>query len=162
MESTGITIERVHFVFGNVAKLLPTTLERVVKFCDNYHMDSDPNYLIADICADCWNQSPSFLVLVAIKDSRVIAHLLASLDMHYGNRIAVIQQLEVDKGCGITKEIFDYGMKIVNDWAKEAKCKTFRIFTRNRALVRIFNRYGFNDTGRVLMTREVDGGENGR
>lgn len=159
-----ITIERVLISHENICKRLPSALDRIGKFCTEHTTEANPSIMVGSVALDCMSNNPHFLLLVAVNtdSDTVVGHLLASIDSYYGSRICSIMQLSVDRGSGVTQEIFNNGMKMVDDWADYFACSSIRILARNAATARLFKKYGFSDTGRVQMSlNRTFGGTNG-
>ena len=152
---TDVKIEWVHASQGNLARLLPDALKRIGQFVDKYDLDANPDLLIMHIAHQAALPRPENVILVSIADGKVVGHLVAAVDNYFGSSFVVITQLEVDKGINIGRATFDKGLEYIDDWARNLGISKQRIWARNEAVSRIFTRYGYRSTGKVLMERDV-------
>ena len=152
-----MTYEFVHISQGNLPRLLPEMMKRANGFNDKYNDGLDPNLFQAQLVHQAYQNAPTMLSIAILEGEDVIGHCIVCLDEYYGERYAVVMQLEVDKGKGNgnVQEFLKQGIKAIDEWTKANGCTYQRIWARNKAAARMFSSLGFKDTGRVLMERRL-------
>jgi hypothetical protein len=140
--------------------LIPAFLERVRQFVLRYEPDESPDFLCAEVrrcfAADDYGRRG----VAVLNDGRMVGHVLLMLEEHAGQRWLTIQQYEVDKGSGVTREIADYWLDAFCKLARELKAKQVRARVQGDARARAFKRYGFKPFA-VLLARDI-GDSDGR
>jgi hypothetical protein len=141
--------------------LMPAFLERVRKFAVEYETDEDPDYLCGEV-RRCFAVDEYARRGVAIlNDGRLVGHVLLMLEEHVGQRWLTIQQYELDKGSGVTRNVIDFWMEAFRKLGRELKAKALRARVKDEVRLRAFKRYGFKPFATILA-QDLTGVDNGR
>lgn len=127
-------------------RLLGQVLRRVRDFAAKYDTDGIPKVVARavewDFAQDKENQE--YFLVVALCGLEVIGHLLCHAVNYYGKQAIQIQQLEIDKGYGITLEQERRAFQQVIAWGKARGVTEFRAAAPSPAHVRRLRMlYGF-------------------
>lgn len=148
------TVERVHLANRNL-RWAPAVLERARRFCETYDSDADVEVMTAHLMAEMFAREPSHLILVGIQDEQAVGHLVALIEDFYGSRGVTVTQLMVDREAHVPREVFRLGMDVVEQWARSVGACRIGNWARNPAVARLFQRYGFEASERVLMRKPL-------
>jgi len=150
----------IHKTNRNVGSYGPAVIERIKTFCEAYDSDVKPDDFAAHLMEQMTLDMPYTLVIAGVDEGNVFGHLIASVEQFYGGEpLLMILQIEIDKEWeGERKALYDAAFPVILGWAARLGCKKIRIWGRNREVADKFaDRFGFVDTGRVLMERDIEG-----
>lgn len=133
-------------------------MKRVSDFCRLYHSDADPDILAEALAESYYSPTPPMMCFVTLDENNVIvSHALLTIDDYYGKVTVNILQYWKDRGIRYGKETYDDFFKLATSWAKANNAELIRMTARNRAVADVLAKHGFTDSGRVVMTRPLDG-----
>ena len=137
-------------------KLFPAFVERCIDFLEVANSDADEIWLGA-LLYNNFNQATNYIhCLVALNNKDEIrAHAFSYLENNQKLGIHV-HVLQIWKSEG-SSEIIDEGMKAIEDYARETKCKTITYSADSVAKLRLYQKYGFS-LHRVLGKKELKDG----
>jgi len=127
--------------------LMPTMLERIGRFAEEYCPDTIPALLVGNVMKDFTSIQPGFFILGAIQEEELVGHLLAciSIPPWSNRRRALILQLEIDDDAKtIPHGLLRAGLDLVVDWGKTHYCSEIIAETKTEKMKRVFTMmYGF-------------------
>jgi hypothetical protein len=119
--ATKTVIVRVHPAMEEEIRhsLLGSALKRIREFCAKFDTDANGKFLAKAVEQDfAKERDHEFYVLVAIRGSEIVGHLLAHLDFYYGGRIVFVMHLELDRRCRLTLEELKGALEDVAAWGQ--------------------------------------------
>jgi hypothetical protein len=130
--------------------VMPFFKERIVRFCEEYDRETDGVYLANSFQGWFVSDNPKQLGLAVISDDRkLVGHVHCAVDSWCGKDYLTIVQFHMDEG--VSDDIVDTGMGMINEYARMHYCDTIKILARNRAAERLFSsRYGFEYNRSIL------------
>jgi hypothetical protein len=134
--------------------LMPELLTRAENFAVAYDSDANPQDLVDIIVSHFTSRSDKMLILVALTNGEIAAHLIASIDTWCGAKYATVLQYEATKG-KMSLEDRQVGFLILQKWAKYHGA-SLQILARNDRMAKLFSKYWGFAKVRTLMRRRVD------
>lgn len=124
-------VEAAHWLFGKA-------LKRIRIFCGKHDTDGDPVVCMRDVEKDfARDNGHDYLIIVAINDQlEMVGHLLASASMYHGSKYIYVEQMEIDRGAGVTLDQERMAFGWIKDWQKEIKAEGIRAMGPGPAQVR--------------------------
>ena len=131
---------------------VPLVCQRLRDFCTTYASEADPEQVIRLYQQQFLQDTPQLLVIVALQEGRIVAHLLVSLDWWMGARLATVLQYaqDTDDMDLIPREQLHTTFTWLRQWAKAQGAGHLQCLVRHPALVRAFRQYGFAPAAMLL------------
>jgi len=126
--------------------LMPSMLERIGKFAEQYCPDTMPALLVNHIMKDFTAVQQGFFILGAIQDEELVGHLVTviSVPPWSNQRRALVLQYEIDDEAVAPMGLMRAGLDLVVDWAKTHYCNKIIAETKTEKMKRLFSMcYGF-------------------
>lgn len=135
-----------HWFLGQV-------LKRIRKFCEEQPIaDANPIILSREVERDFSNdRDHKFLILLAVRELKVIGHLLAERVDFYGIPYILITQFNLDERMTFEQE--QVGFKIISNWREEVGAKGIRATAVTPGLIMWYRRFGFMRNATVMDWR---------
>ena len=135
--------------------IFPAFVDRALEFISTFGSDSDPAWLQSFLWAVFQQRSDEGLLLAALdSQNRIVAHLIAKVDLIGKDPWGFILQVQKDLSC---PEIMQTGEKIVRAWQEKKHLKGLANMALDKKSMRIWRmKYGFM-VKRYFMTRPFEG-----
>lgn len=123
--------------------LMPSMLERIGKFAEQYCPDTMPAALVSHIMKDFTSIQPAFFILGAIQDEELVGHLVTcvSVPPWSNTRRALVLQYEIDDDAKAPMGLLRAGLDLVIDWAKTHYCSKIIAETKTEKMKRLFTMF---------------------
>lgn len=138
--------EARHYLLGQV-------LKRIRKFDEQYNPHADPKVHARTVEKDFTkDQGQEFFIAVAIREGFIVAHLLARRLENYGKWWVHVEQMQLDKDCGMDVEQNRLVLQMLKSWQKETGSDGITTCAINDAHVKRLKRfYRFESANLILM-----------
>ena len=140
---------------------MPQLINRVRKFSVDLNLDLNPDLMEEMVRVNFVARNPQVLALASIEDTKVVGHLVASIDVlndYRGNKVKrylTILQAEHDKDHPMDNDYRRDCMEVCMEWAKANYCDAIQLLCEGEWRVKLFrDRYGFK-VHKTIMKMEV-------
>jgi hypothetical protein len=140
---------------------MPQLIARVRKFSEDMNLDLNPDLMEEMVRVNFVAQTPQVLALASVEESKMVGHLVASIDTlsnYRGEKVKrylTILQAEHDKDNPMSPEYRKQALGVCQEWAKSYYCDAIQILCEEEWRVRLFrDRYGFK-VSKTIMHMEV-------
>jgi hypothetical protein len=138
--------EIVHSSAGNCHQWGCDIIKRVVDFNTRTGLGADPTHVFAILSQQMVVDVPQILVQAIIDEERLVGHCVTICQDLFGERTAMIYQLEIDDDArNGREEMLRSGWDQISAWAEHAGCTSIRAWAQNKRLAEVFKRFGMDN-----------------
>lgn len=148
----------VHVCNRNVSKYGGAVIDRAIAFNSRYGLKADPEILMALLTNEMFAPEPQTLVQAAVtEDGRLVGHCITLLQELFGDRTAMVYQLEIDEGDhdNNREEMLRSGWDQISAWADHHGCRSIRAWAMNPKLAEVFHRFGLENKDYQFLEIEL-------
>lgn len=132
--------------------MLGIVYDRMYRFFKEYDEHAEHDFLVQSILVKLITSEEPIQLLLKIEDSRVVGHILMSIEYDMGVPVVAINQAEFDNGVA-SKTEEDTWMDSVASFGQQHNAQRIALITRRHP--RTFEkRYGFK-VHRTIMTKDL-------
>lgn len=135
---------------------LPATIERVMRFAEEFETDATPQQVADFVWQSIANRDPRVMLYIVVGSGRVVGHLLAHVDpLGPANPPAskvLIRQAQVDQGVD-ARAACQEAFSRLSVWSRALGMTTFSAVT-HKAPAAMLRRWGFHHYKHILQ-REI-------
>ena len=119
--------------------LMPSMLERIGKFAEQYCPDTMPAVLLSHVMRDFTAVQQGFFIIGAVQNEELVGHLVTvvSIPPWSNVRRALILQYEIDDEATAPLGLLRAGLDLVVDWAKTQYCQKIIAETKTEKMKRL-------------------------
>lgn len=136
--------------------LLGQAMKRIRRYCQKYDSDADPLIMMREVEQDFVTNGYNFLIVVAVRDLRIVGHLLVDRYVYHGCPYAAISQFQLDEQLTLDQE--KKAFEIVLNWCKQIDIRGLRAVVDRKALrnhpkavLRWYRQFGFVRKRSIFM-----------
>ena len=131
--------------------LMPYVLERIKAFCAAEQPDEVPENLAWRVSSAFVSADSCYGIIVGLQDGVIVGHALLTLEGHEEKRWLTVQQYQLDKGSGMTRETVKKYVEEIKKVARVLKAGELRARAKGEARIRAFRAYGFKPMATILF-----------
>lgn len=132
-------------------RYFPFVLERAKRFMVNKGLETYINSFCSALQSAFILDTPCSRVIVALKGEEIIGHLIAGIEIYWGEKQLLIYQYNLDEA--IPPEILKGTLAEVCTWAKCSGVAEIRALVLEEPMTRVFSRYGFEKYGYTMRKK---------
>lgn len=135
--------------------LMPDLTNRIRRFAYEHEKGIDLDLLTNRFQNSFVNRSGDVFAMVAIRDFRIIGHILYHVYEEYGKKRLVITQYEINHKEPPKRDLQKRMWEAVKEWARANGIRELSTYALGEIHERAYRTYWGFDRDRILMTQEV-------